>query len=270
MKKYIDRGLDFLRKHTYLNYLDISEKWLVKIGLSCLYFVFPVIAIIFIARYHRPITALCGSAILVAFGVVLASIFAGYIADKMLEYVKPNIEHSQTKIVNGALMDVLATIMVLVSVGIFFGAVISAIKTGSLETLFGGLLATLVCSFFVSMLLEPEKTLNIRVHDSATPAQSLIAICSFLVKASYRLVPIAFGSLVIVALICGIDLLFSNGSISLITTFARLGLGGAMLPLVGYFLFLIYYFVLDFLESFFRMSNDVRAIAESKDGHKAK
>ena len=33
MKKLIDKGLDFLRNHTYLDFLGSNEHWLVRIGL---------------------------------------------------------------------------------------------------------------------------------------------------------------------------------------------------------------------------------------------
>lgn len=270
MKKYIDGGLSFLRKQAFQNYLEPSEKWLAKIGLGCMYFAFPVIALVFIIRYHRAITMICGSSILVALGVVIACLFAGYIAEKMLEYVKPTISGAQTKIVNGAFLDVLAVLSVLATIVVFFVSLVSAIKQGSFEIFFGGMLGSLVCGFFAAMLMEPQKALNIKIEDSATPAQSLIAICSLLVKASYRLVPIAFGAIAIVGLVCGIHLVFSDGSVNLIMLFAKLALGGALLPLIGYILFLVYYFVLDFLESFFSMSNDVKVIAESKDSRKAK
>lgn len=265
MKKLIDKGLDFLRNHTYLDFLGSNEHWLVRIGLICLYAVIPVLSLILIANFESGFERIYGNVLLIVVAVLFACIVMGYVADKMLEYVKPTIKQSQTNIINGALLDVLSVILLLCGVAILISGLVIGIRVESFSIFMYSVFAFVGLEYMVSMLLNPEKTLSIKVQESATPAQSLIAISSLLIKAFYRLVPVIFGSTMILSVISLLGMLFADSLTvytleSAISTFVI----GALTPLIGYFLFLINYFILDVFSALFRIADAVTSKNKTK------
>lgn len=261
MKKLIDKGLDFLRNHTYLDFLGSNEHWLVRIGLICLYAVIPVLSLILIANFESGFERIYGNVLLIAIAVLFACIVMGYIADKMLEYVKPTIKQSQTNIVNGALLDVLSVILLLCGVAILIAGLFAGVFYAFIYSVF----IFVGLEYMVSMLLNPEKTLSIKVQESATPAQSLIAISSLLIKVFYRLVPVIFGSTMILSVILLLDMLFTDSlTVYTLETAISTFVIGALTPLIGYFLFLINYFILDVFSALFRIADAVTSKNKTK------
>lgn len=264
MKKLFDKGLTLFKNNHLVNFFLKAETWSEKIGLLCLYIGMPVLGVIVCISQDRAIDRMYINPVLVAVGFAIVSILFGYIADKMLEYVRPSINQAKTNIVNGAFFDVLAVFMLLITVACVIGAGVMLFNgefTGTVAAIVGGALTL----YFAVMLLSPEKMLNVRVQESATPAQSLIAISAFLIKAAYRLIPFAFGAMMVVCMINAVDLAaasyVSEYSVeNFLETFAT----SAMLPLIGYFLFLLYYFVLDLCMSVFRIADAVESKNKSK------
>ena len=271
MKKYIDMGIEFVRKHTYFNFIEIGESWIEKIGVWGLYFVFAAMIFLICMVNWKTIDYAFGNPLLVFLMAALASFFVGYVADKTLEYVKPTIKSAQTRLVNGAILDLLAIIVALGSVVAFFSLFYISIRAGLIMPFLSGLLILVGGAYLTAILLNPEKSLNVKISDSATPAQSFIALLSVFVKLFYRLVPVAFGVLMIIAVLQGFDLLFAKYvSEYTIEGFVSSLSIGALLPLIGYFLFLLYYFFIDYIASILHMASDVKKIAESKESHKSK
>ena len=264
MKKLFDKGLTLFKNNHLVNFFLHAETWSEKIGLMCLYIGMPVLGVIICISQEATIYLMHINPVLVAFVFAIISILFGYIADKMLEYVRPSINQAKTNIVNGAFFDVLAVFMLLITVACVVCANIMLFNgefTEMFATIVGGALAL----YFAVMLLSPEKMLNVRVQESATPAQSLIAISAFLIKAAYRLIPFAFGAMMIVCVVNGIDLAAANRiSEYRITDFVETFATSAMLPLIGYFLFLVYYFILDLCMSVFRIADAVESKNKSK------
>ena len=265
MKKILDKGLNVLRNNKLLDFFKRSENWVERIGLMCLYFVFPILGIVFCVKYAKGLHAMLGSATGVAIAFVVISILGGYIADKMLGYVKPSIDQAKTNIVNGALFDVLAFVFGIVALasGVM---TIYDICTGAFVGGFTALVVFALSLYCAVLLLSPAKMLNVHVQESATPAQSLIAILSLLVKASYRLVPFAFGAVVILCLVNGISMTFVGKIVyhARLFNFVYMFIVAALLPLIGYLMFLAYYFVLDLCLSLFRIADAVEGKNKAK------
>lgn len=264
MKKILDKGLNLLRNDKLVDTFKLAETWVEKIGLACLYFVLPFLGIVFCVAHATQIDTIVGSAFGVAIGFVIACILLGYIADKMLEYVRPSIDQAKTTIVNAAFFDILALVCAIVSLvtGI---ATLGSLFTGELTQAFSFFVAFALFLYFAVMLLSSDKMLNVRVQSSATPAQSLIAITALLIKAMYRIVPLAFGALVVLSVLMCIDAIFANGlPFDTVVEFTETLSTAAVLPLAGYFIFLFYYFVIDWFCAFFRIADTVEKISETK------
>ena len=250
MKKLIDKGLNFLKTHTYLNFLESNENWLVKIGLWSIYFIIPILLLIIGIKFGLNV------------GYVLCAVFGcfvlGYIADKMLEYVKPTIANAETKMVNGSLLDVLSVIIGLAGI-VFFGvSIYRAVDFEDFSFFIAGLFVWWACEYCLAMLLSPEKTLNVHITEKAGPAETFIGITSLIMKALYRLVPVAFGSLIIWGVLYLIGILFENQMFLFQVYNAVYPIcWGVMLPLCAYLTFLAYYFVLDVFVAFFKMAEAI-------------
>lgn len=251
IKIKIDDLLSFLRKHhTFVNFLDKTEGWLVKAGLWSIYLIIPILSV----------------AIGINFGVngwyilmcIISCMILGYIADKMLEYVKPTIFQSSTKIVNGAIFDVISVVFGLGGVVAFFVCLCLSIKHENFNICLYGLSILWACGYVLSLSLSPKKTLNIEIIDTATPAETFIGIVSFVVKAVYRLVPAIFGFIMILIVFNIVSLLGAEN----LSIFGAYGLiygicTGTLMPFCGYLVFLSYYFIVDVFNSFLKMSQCV-------------
>lgn len=270
MKQYIDKGLNFLRHPQVLKIFELGETWAERIGLICMYFVVPALGVIICLRHWKAIDTLIASPLLVMLAVVIASVVMGYIAEKMLEYVKPSIEQAKTSIVNGAFFDVLAFLFVIGAL-VTGACTLGALFDAGIMTAFPILIAFVLSLYFAVMLLSSEKMLNVRVQSSATPAQSLIAISALLVKAMYRIVPFAFGALMIFAVITEVESVFVSSwkFMALSSSFTEIVLAAALLPLLSYLSFLLYYFAIDFFAAFFHIAESVGKSSD-KTPNKAK
>ena len=265
MKKIFDKGLVIFKNNKLVKFFINAETWAEKIGLVCLYIGMPIVGIAVCASHDALIDRMYGEPAAVAIGFAVACLIFGYIADKMLEYVKPSIDQAKTHIVNGAFLDVLAFLSGIIA--LISGIV--ALVTICMGHVIFALSSLVVCGltlYLAVMFLAPTKMLNVSVQDSATPAQSLIAITALLIKASYRLVPFAFGVAMLLSVANGIDLAFITHTIPKLTllTFVYTLLYSALLPLIGYFVFLGYYFVLDLCMSLFRIADAVEGKNKAK------
>ena len=271
MKKFIDKALGILRHKGLVNVFLRGETWAEKIGLACLYFVLPVLGIVFSAVYFRGLNRFLGSgaAIVIAIGFAVACIILGYIADKMLEYVRPSIDHAKTDIVNNAVFDVVAVVFVIAALASGVATLIS-LFSGHIVSMFTTLVMFVLSMYFAVMLMSADKMLNVRTLASATPAQSLIAITALVVKAAYRIVPFAFGAMVILSVVSGADMIIvsQHATIPNMMNFVYTLIGTAALPLLAYFVFLVYYFLIDWFCAFFHIADSVEKISDSKSKSK--
>ena len=258
MKKIFDKGLVIFKNKKLVDFFTQAETWSEKIGLFCLYLGMPLLGIAFCIEYENAVDKMFGEPAAVAAGFFVACILLGYVADKMLEYVRPSINQAKTYIVNGAFFDVLAFLFGIITLLSGFAGIV-LLFSGDIQNSITALAVCGLTLYCVTMLMSPNKMLNVNVQESATPAQSLISLTAFLIKAAYRMVPFAFGALMLVVLVNGIDLTFYTHSISPYRLMEYITLFGvtALLPLIGYFLFLTYYFILDLCMSLFRIADAV-------------
>ena len=265
MKKFFDKGLNIFKNDKLVGFFKHAETWSEKIGLICLYVCMPIVGIGFCYNYGAALNKVVAHPALLAVGFIIACFLFGYIAEKMLEYVRPSIDQAKTNIVNGSFFDVLAFLFGIITLISGIVAIV-LLCSGEFQDFVGTVAVCILTLYFVTILTSPEKMLNVQIKDSATPAQSLISLVSFLVKAAYRMVPVAFGVALVFAVVNGIDFAFIMKTVSPLKLISYLESFGfyALLPLIGYFAFLTYYFVLDLCMSLFRIADAVEGKNKAK------
>ncbi|MCR4917839.1 MAG: hypothetical protein K5912_02755 [Alphaproteobacteria bacterium] len=269
MRKILDNCLDFFRRTSLLKVFESSENWIVKIGLISLYFAAPaVISLICIKMMINfgwswyLFWAIPGSAI--------ACFLVGYIAEKMLDYVKPSITQAKTNIVSKSFLDILALCAA-------FGGLACLINAHDFSHVYSfssfvfeyliGIFAFVVLEYVALLLLKPE-SFGVRVDANATPTQSLITILSLVLKTAYRIVPVVFGGLMILFVFFGFVSLFDGSMLRFVGLESFTSV--AFLPLIAYFVFSWAYWMLDFFQAIFRTADAAEKIAEGKSTTKSK
>jgi len=264
----IDNLLKYLRKKTYFNFLESNENWLVKSGLFCLSYIIPILSII--ATIAILVRAELNAVILwIPVIVCILSVLFRYTAEKMLSYVKDTINKATTKISSGALLDVLTVFIGFGGLVVLCASIYFAITTGDWNTFLSGVFMFIFGEYCMAMLLDPVKSINIVIEKNATPAENFVGIFSVLAKSLYRLVPVAFGSAMIFCVIHLLDILFVAEGTAVYSVMgsayeAFYCFGMALLPLVGYLLFLFYYFTIDICVSFLQIPKKLEEISKQK------
>lgn len=146
------------------------------------------------------------------------------------------------------------------------GLTIEAIRQELWAPFAVGLVAFMVCEFVVCFCLNPEM-LNLSIASSFGAGREAIGVITFFMKAPIKLVPVLFGSGVLigtVALIAQLIGLFRGDE--LLDVFAlpsgHLILVGAALPLVSYLLFLLLYLQMDVIRAILAVPGKLEALRD--------
>ena len=260
---WIDRFLQYMKDKFYLDFMQTNEKALGKIALNGLLYVIPVLSVVTGVVSAVRFDWGWGS-VAAGFAMVPLCVFLRYIAEKMLPYIDALISKSPSQIASQSILDIFACVFGIAGIVILVTALFSEGIISDMSDLFLFGLFFLFCEYMMAMLLTPEDSLNVVVNADTSPAQELIGITSTVVKAFYRLVPIVFGASIVFAVIILGDVLSSttlDGNESF--RFAAC-LSSAFLPLLGYLIFLIYYFVLDLCGAFLKIPGKLDALINKK------
>lgn len=264
----VDKLLNYLRKKIYFDFLEYNENWLIKSGLFCLSYVIPVVTIITaITLLVR--TNVSANILWISVVVCVLSVLYRYVAEKMLVYVKDTINKAVTRISSPVLLDVLTVCIGFSGLLVLGFSICFAIQGSDWNTFFSGLFLFIFCEYCMALLLNPQKSINVVMDKNATPADNFIGIMSVLVKSLYRLVPVIFGSAMIFCVIHLFEILFAKAGTPIYAVIAS-GYSAAicfcmaLLPLVGYLLFLFYYFAIDICVSFLQIPQKLEEISKQK------
>ena len=156
-----------------------------------------------------------------------------------------------------AIVHLIGGILSLIT-GIYFW-----IKTSSLDSLFIGIFTLIYCEYIVSLSLKPE-LLNIDIVEKTSAGEEFLGVISFGVKSVFKLIPIMFGSGIFFCIINLFLIIFGDyeyiheiiGDVYNVLYLT----GSFLLPLIGYFLFLIYYFFLDIAQAILSIPNKVESL----------
>lgn len=248
---WIDKFLNFLRKEYFADFFVKNEKWLTKYGLYGLYvsaFLGLVISIVFPIRYDIHF----GYSLGIGFAWLFACIITHYTACKFLPTINTIINTTPTRLSSKAFLDSFALIIGVTGVIMLCGGLYLWIKTSSFETFVGAIFIFIFCEYLLSLSLNPRMT-NINITEETTAGEEFIGLLSFFMKSFLKLIPIIFGSGVILGIINLIELLFMKIEYlpQIIEKLTQIGsfTATSLLPVAGYFLFLVYYFMIDLASS---------------------
>jgi hypothetical protein len=122
------------------------------------------------------------------------------------------------------------------------------IKGSSFEAFVVGIFMFIFCEYMLSLCLNPE-SLNIEISEKTSAGEEFLGLISFFMKGFLKLIPIMFGSGIIFGVINLFGLLFLKFDYIHEIEAKSLEVGNlmvsALLPVMGYFVFLAYYFVID-------------------------
>lgn len=264
---WIDKFLNHLRKGYFSDFLEKNEKWLIATGLCGLYisgilglltsFVLPM-------RYEN---VAYGPTIGLGVIWLFLCIVIHYIAFKFLPALSNLVKNTPTQLSSKSFLDSLALLAGIAGVLSLLGGLFLWIRTSSFDSFVIGIFVFIFCGYILSLCLVP-KNLNIEIIEKTSAGEEFLGLISFFMKGFLKLVPVAFAAGVILTIINIIELLFVkfdsaaqiNAQYAEIGTFAKLSL----LPLTAYFLFLLYYFVIDLAMAILVVPGKLDAIKEAK------
>lgn len=246
---FIDCLLDKLRSGYLLNFFEDNQKNLTKWGLYGLY----LSAILsLILAIIMPI--LFGVDWDVSFGIgggfIFFCLIAHYLAVKFLPNVDAILKSTPSTMGSNAFIDSLALLFLIVGICSLIGGIGFAISKESFDVFLFGLGGFILCEYLVSLCLKPD-LLNITIEKDTSAAQELLGLTSFFIKAALKLVPIIFGSSVVFGVLNLFSIPFNDfkyiheiNAEVLRVSYIYIG---TLSPIIGYLIFLFYYFVIDII-----------------------
>lgn len=184
-----------------------------------------------------------------------------------------------------AFLDCFALLCMVLGLATLILAAVMAIQSGEYAEVVSGLVLFILCQYLAFIALNPE-TLSISVVPQARAGEEAIGVVSFLLKASLRLVPVAFGVGVVygtLMLLYACYLVFDEKAMGELVEIL-FGFGPPMpkpyakayaaassiiyyaaLPFLAYLFFLLYYLAVDFLRAVLSIPGKLDALAEKKE-----
>ena len=244
---WIDKFLNNLKKGYFSDFLEKNEKWLVATGLFGLYLsgVLGLLASLVLAMRYEFVGY--GT---IGLGVVwlLLCVIIHYIAFKFLPTLSHLVKNTPTQLSSKSFLDSMALLAGIAGILSLLGGLYWWIKTSSFDPFVVGIFVFIFCGYILSLCLVP-KNLNIEIIEKTSAGEEFLGLISFFMKGFLKLVPVLFAAGVILTIINIIELLFAKfGSMDQINMqYVEIGnyANLSLLPLTAYFLFLLYYFVID-------------------------
>ena len=256
---YIEKFLRYLKKGFLADFFDGNDKWFTKAGLIGMYiFALQGLLFSFIVPFRFDINFFpCFGAGVLWFFVI---IILHYICWEFLGAIVSITKTTRLKLPsNLAMLDSMALVTGILSVISFFAGIFIWIKTSDSGGLFLGVGGTVLFIYIMSFCLNPEK-LNIEVTDKTTPGEEFLSIISFFMIGYLKFVPILFAIGILGGIVSFTELIFTNeftqnDLVEVFSTFSFL-----VLPLVSYFIFLFYYFIIDLALAVLSLPSTIKGI----------
>lgn len=249
--RMFDKVLDYLKKDHLSDFFERNEVWLKKVGLFGLYFagIMGLIdALVLIVKYDDMGSAAKKTLAIGGLVWLFGAIVLHYIAYKFLPVSRMLIDSTPTKLGSRACLDSTALILTFTAILSFLGGIFIAIKAETLTPFITGFFIFIFCEYCASICMKPE-LVNVQIDASNRPGEELLGLFALVMKSFLRFIPITFGSGVLFGCIELVMVPFhkfeyTGEIVASATSIAQL-LSAAALPLVGYFIFLSYYFAAD-------------------------
>jgi hypothetical protein len=244
-----DMLLDALRSQFTTRFIDSTTRVFVSCGNFGL---FGVMGLVLVFWLIVAVKAEDFGAMVPALIAVLVLAVLQYTGNRFCRALDRLNRTTSGQIQSQAFPDSFALINVVAGVGVLLWLTIDAIQSEQYAGIFFGLAVFVICQYlaFISLNLG---CLNIAVVEQADAGEESIGVVSFLLKASIRLVPVAYGAGVVYAGLLFLYALYqifagddpepvrlSRGAETASSATTRAVQFG-LLPFLGYLLFLLYY-----------------------------
>lgn len=253
----IDIFLGKLRNGYLLNFFESNQKALTQYGLYGLYLSALVGLIMSVTIPIKYDAIEWETSLTYGFGFSFLCTFAHYIAVKFLPNIDSILSSTPSLMSSNSFLDVFAVLFFISGICFLLGGIGMAISKESFEEFIYGLFGFIFCEYLLALCLKPE-LLNISIQKNTSSAQELLGVVSFFFKSALKLVPIIFGTTIIFGLLSLLGMPFEKFYyVSEITDFVS-GIGyiyiGALAPIFGYMMFLLYYFIIDIIMAVLSLS----------------
>ena len=221
---------------------------------------FGLIAAVVLAFFAGLITATktdSFSVFISALGFMVLLTVLQYVAAKFLHAGDNLIKATPTPLGTRSFLDCVALLSVIGALAGLVWGIVGAANGGGAAVFCYGMLIFVIEGFFAWIALNPGLA-NTPVEETASAGEEAIGIISFFLKAFLRLVPVIFGAAVVLGALglavgtvktIGAKGMELHKAIMLTQASEQVVAIGAVLPLVAFLLFLVYYLMLDVLRS---------------------
>ena len=265
---WIDNFLDYLRKGYFSDFLKWNVDWLTKWGLNGLYVsaILGLLTSIYVP--YKYVQVEFSYSIATGLTWVLVCILAHYTAVKFLPNLDNIIKSTPTKLTSRAFTDSFALVAGIGGVAALIAGAYFAISSENVDPMVYGVFAFIFCEYLMSLSLSPEN-LGIEITEKTTAGEELLGILSFIMKCFLRLIPVMFGSGIILGIVRTFDIWLGDVEyisqlVGQVSAVGRLT-AAAFLPVTGYLAFLLYYFSIDILASIIAIPQKLDSLSSNNN-----
>lgn len=246
--EWIDKSFDWLKKKGFVNFFENNQKWFVKVGFYSVYIIALMAIVVSIVLPFKYSAISWAQSIILGIVAFISMFVVHYTAYKMLPALDLLIKNVKVQISSSAFLSVSCLFAGIFGIVAIIMGIILAINLSSFHILLAGVGVAIVCEYWMALLLSPAQ-LNVEVVKDTSAGEEFIGLLTFFMKGMLRLIPIIFGCAMVYALFLMITVLFTHYQyleplhldLNYIVSVVSIGL----LPLVGYLMFLGYYFTID-------------------------
>jgi len=264
---WIDNCFNHLRKGYFSDFLAKNVDWLTRWGLNGLYVsaILGLLTSIYVPFKYSSIEF--SHSIATGLAWVLVCIVAHYTAAMFLPSLDNIIKSTPTKLSSRSFTDSFALIAGIAGVASLIAGVFFAISAENFELFVYGVFAFIFCEYLMSLSLNPEH-LGIEITETTTAGEEFIGILSFIMKGFLRLIPVLFGSGIILGIVRIFDIWlgdveYTSQVYAQVVAVGRIS-AAAFLPVTGYLAFLLYYFSIDIVASIIAIPQKLDNLNSSK------
>ncbi len=192
-----------------------------------------------------------------------------FIAHKFIVASAKLIKSTESQMSSPSFLDSLSVVNILVGFGCLIGGIFLAIKTSDWTFVISGIMMFWAFEYFASLSMNP-KMLNINVVEQATAGQEAIGLISFFMKGMLKLVPVYFGTWMVIGTFHLIDALITligkNSYMFMepVTTASYAILAALLSPFVIYLVFMFQYLFLDVINSILDIPAKIGSISKNQ------
>lgn len=234
-----DRILEKARELPVEKYFSLGQKWAVTIGAAA-FTISGIIAIFLTLAMTVKIKSF--SILLIGLLIVVPACFLfAWIGNKLFTGISQLIENFPSPFASQTFLDCVALVNLFVGAATLIFGVVGAINAGS-WVFFGICAAISVAAGFTGLLAVAPKVISVNIVEKSSPAEELIGIVSFKIKALLLATPFIWCAGAVILAIASFQGIFSANTLYFLRGFV---LFVGLLPIIVYIGFLASVFCID-------------------------